>query len=61
MLMLTRILLGFLVVCLALAIIAAGLFGFAVAVTYPKLPSLEVLTDYRPKIFAHLHRRRRAD
>ena len=48
--MLTRILLGFLVVCLALAIIAAGLLGFAVAVTYPKLPSLEVLTDYRPKI-----------
>ena len=62
MLMLTRILLGFLVVCLALAIIAAGLLGFAVAVTYPKLPSLEVLTDYRPKIPLRIYtRRRRAD
>ena len=48
--MLTRIPLGFLVVCLALAIIAAGLLGGLGGRHHPKLPSLEVLTDYRPKI-----------
>ncbi len=35
----------------AAAVLAAALlFGYAVAVAYPKLPSLEVLTDYQPKI-----------
>ena len=48
--MLTRVLLGVVALCLALAVIAVGLLGFAVAVTYPKLPDLAVLTDYRPKI-----------
>ncbi|UXY16105.1 penicillin-binding protein 1A [Chitiniphilus purpureus] len=32
------------------AIFAAGLLFFAVLLTYPRLPSLEALTDYRPKI-----------
>jgi penicillin-binding protein 1A len=35
---------------LALALTAAGLVGVAIALTYPRLPSLETLTDYRPKI-----------
>ena len=48
--MLTRVLLGVVALCLALAVVAVGLLGFAVAVTYPKLPDLAVLTDYRPKI-----------
>jgi penicillin-binding protein 1A len=38
----------FLVAAVVLA--AMLLFGYAVAVAYPKLPSLEVLTDYQPKI-----------
>lgn len=33
-----------------LALIAVGLIFLAVILTYPKLPSLEALTDYRPKI-----------
>lgn len=34
----------------ALLVAAAGAFVIAVAVTYPRLPSLDTLTDYRPKI-----------
>lgn len=33
-----------------LVILGGGLLFIAIAVTYPKLPSLEALTDYRPKI-----------
>jgi len=34
------------------AVVAAGAFlaGLVVALAYPNLPSLEVLTDYQPKI-----------
>lgn len=35
---------------LALAVVSALLVGFAGIVTYPTLPSLEALTEYRPKI-----------
>lgn len=35
---------------LALIFLVFGVIAMAIAVTYPKLPSLEVLTDYRPKI-----------
>lgn len=35
---------------LMLVILGGGLLFIAIAVTYPKLPSLEALTDYRPKI-----------
>jgi penicillin-binding protein 1A len=35
---------------LALLIIVVGIGTLAVVMTYPKLPSLEVLTDYRPKM-----------
>lgn len=37
-------------VILTLLILGGGLLFIAIAVTYPKLPSLEALTDYRPKI-----------
>ncbi|MBE9607894.1 penicillin-binding protein 1A [Chitinilyticum piscinae] len=41
----------FLTTCLlVLLILGAGLLFIAVAVTYPKLPPLYALTDYRPKI-----------
>ncbi|XZG70319.1 penicillin-binding protein 1A [Chitinibacteraceae bacterium HSL-7] len=35
---------------LGLVVIAAGLAVFAVVTAYPRLPSLDALTDYRPKI-----------
>ncbi len=38
------------VVTLALFLLPAVLLGVAALVAYPSLPSLEVLTDYRPKI-----------
>jgi penicillin-binding protein 1A len=38
------------VIALALTILPVLLFSFALFVTYPTLPSLEVLTDYRPKV-----------
>ena len=34
----------------AICLIASILLGFAAVLAYPNLPSLEVLTDYRPKI-----------
>lgn len=37
-------------VLLAMLIIGAGVGVLAVIMTYPKLPSLDVLTDYRPKM-----------
>ncbi|MFC4160216.1 penicillin-binding protein 1A [Chitinimonas lacunae] len=37
-------------ILVALVVAAAGAFAIAVAVTYPRLPSLDILTDYRPKI-----------
>ncbi|WP_246038643.1 penicillin-binding protein 1A [Chitiniphilus eburneus] len=37
-------------IIVGIAIFAVGLLFFAVLLTYPRLPSLEALTDYRPKI-----------
>ncbi|HEX5337563.1 MAG TPA: penicillin-binding protein 1A [Gallionella sp.] len=37
-------------IALTLILLPAALLGIAVMLTYPSLPSLEVLTDYRPKI-----------
>ncbi|MBV1775472.1 penicillin-binding protein 1A [Burkholderiaceae bacterium DAT-1] len=34
----------------ALFLVIASAFGVAIAATYPRLPSLEAITDYRPKI-----------
>ncbi|MCU0870342.1 MAG: penicillin-binding protein 1A [Burkholderiales bacterium] len=39
-----------LLLCVVVGIGAALFVGYAVAVVWPSLPSLEVLTDYRPKI-----------
>ena len=39
-----------LLVVLAGGLLAAALVAFVVSLTYPQLPSLEILTDYRPKI-----------
>ena len=35
---------------LGIGVIFAGLVAFAAVIAYPNLPSLEVLTDYRPKV-----------
>src|ERR1700692_1332161 len=45
-----RLLLG-LLICIVGLIISAGLvLGYALVVAQPNLPSLEALTDYRPKV-----------
>ena len=46
----TRIVLSPLIVLLGLAAIGIALAMIILALAYPNLPSLEVLTDYRPKI-----------
>ena len=48
--MLSRRLLLPALVALTLFLLPAILFGIAAILAYPKLPSLEVLTDYRPEI-----------
>ena len=40
----------FLLFIIGMAVAAAGLVGIVVILAYPQLPSLEALTDYRPKI-----------
>lgn len=37
-------------VFIGVAVLSAGALTIAVIITYPRLPSLDVLTDYRPKI-----------
>ena len=45
-----RLLLG-LLICIVGLIVSAGLvLGYALVVAQPNLPSLEALTDYRPKV-----------
>ena len=39
-----------LLVVLAVGLIAAALVALAVILVYPQLPSLDILTEYRPKI-----------
>ncbi|TDR80782.1 penicillin-binding protein 1A [Paludibacterium purpuratum] len=36
--------------CLGGVVLSAGALAIAIIITYPRLPSLDVLTDYRPKI-----------
>lgn len=48
--MFARWLLYLLFGALGVGLICAGLVAFAAVMTYPSLPSLEVLKDYRPKI-----------
>lgn len=45
-----RALLILLAIITSLIFLAFGIATMAIAVTYPRLPSLEILTDYRPKI-----------
>lgn len=45
-----RLTLFFLSTLLVIGVITAGGVAIAVLIAYPKLPSLEILTDYRPKI-----------
>lgn len=45
-----RLLLGLALVATTLFLSGGMLGAFAALITYPKLPSLEVLTDYRPKL-----------
>ena len=48
--MFKRILTTLLGLFLGLTILGTGILAVAVMVTYPKLPSLDVVTNYRPKI-----------
>ncbi|MEE9926789.1 penicillin-binding protein 1A [Microvirgula aerodenitrificans] len=48
--MFSRLLGGIALIVAVLIVIGAGLAGVGIAVTYPRLPSLDVLTAYRPKI-----------
>lgn len=48
--MIRRLFLIFLGISLVLFVTVAGLIAVAIGLTYPRLPSLETLTDYRPKI-----------
>ncbi|WP_348943975.1 penicillin-binding protein 1A [Chitinibacter sp. FCG-7] len=45
-----KIFLALIAVIVGLALVAVCLSAMAVAITYPKLPSLEALTDYKPKV-----------
>jgi penicillin-binding protein 1A len=36
--------------CIGGVVLSAGALAIAIIITYPRLPSLDVLTDYRPKI-----------
>ncbi|SAK98585.1 penicillin-binding protein 1A [Caballeronia ptereochthonis] len=45
-----RLLLGFLVSLFALVVCAGLVLGYALVVAMPNLPSLEALTDYKPKV-----------
>ncbi|MBV8626261.1 MAG: penicillin-binding protein 1A [Paraburkholderia sp.] len=46
----TRIALGFFGLLATLAVVGALIVGYALVVMEPQLPSLEALTDYRPKV-----------
>ncbi|WP_323121890.1 penicillin-binding protein 1A [Burkholderia alba] len=45
-----KLLLGFAGVCVALGVCAGLVLGYALVVASPNLPSLDALTDYRPKV-----------
>ncbi len=45
-----KLLLGLLGLCAALALSAALVLGYALVVAWPNMPSLDALTDYRPKV-----------
>ncbi|MXN78323.1 PBP1A family penicillin-binding protein [Burkholderia sp. 4701] len=45
-----KVLLGFAAVCVALVLSGALVLGYALVVASPNMPSLDALTDYRPKV-----------
>ncbi|RQQ02640.1 penicillin-binding protein 1A [Burkholderia stagnalis] len=45
-----KVLLGFAAVCVALVLCGALVLGYALVVASPNMPSLDALTDYRPKV-----------
>ncbi|TCW76775.1 penicillin-binding protein [Burkholderia sp. SRS-46] len=45
-----KVLLGFAAVCVALVVSGALVLGYALVVASPNMPSLDALTDYRPKV-----------
>lgn len=47
---LLRLVLGLAGAALGLAVVVVLIVGFALAMAYPNLPSLDAITDYRPKI-----------
>ncbi|MCG9125825.1 transglycosylase domain-containing protein, partial [Laribacter hongkongensis] len=48
--MISRLFRWLLIALVLLIVVVAALIGVAVSTTYPRLPSIEALTEYRPKI-----------
>ncbi|RDT00625.1 penicillin-binding protein 1A [Burkholderia contaminans] len=45
-----KVLLGFATMCIALVVAGGLVLGYALVVAWPNMPSLDALTDYRPKV-----------
>ncbi|AOK15452.1 penicillin-binding protein [Burkholderia cepacia] len=45
-----KILIGLVTVCVALVVAGGLVLGYALVVAWPNMPSLDALTDYRPKV-----------
>ncbi|MGC3026666.1 penicillin-binding protein 1A [Burkholderia sp. DN3021] len=45
-----KVLLGFAAMCMALVVAGGLVLGYALVVAWPNMPSLDALTDYRPKV-----------
>ncbi|KKL37546.1 penicillin-binding protein [Burkholderia contaminans FFH2055] len=45
-----KVLLGFATMCIALVLAGGLVLGYALVVAWPNMPSLDALTDYRPKV-----------
>ncbi|OXI27544.1 penicillin-binding protein 1A [Burkholderia semiarida] len=45
-----KVLLGFAAMCVALVVAGGLVLGYALVVAWPNMPSLDALTDYRPKV-----------
>nr|WP_174999022.1 penicillin-binding protein 1A [Burkholderia lata] len=45
-----KVLLGFATMCVALVVAGGLVLGYALVVAWPNMPSLDALTDYRPKV-----------
>ncbi|WP_164991985.1 penicillin-binding protein 1A [Burkholderia stabilis] len=45
-----KVMLGFAAMCVALVVAGGLVLGYALVVAWPNMPSLDALTDYRPKV-----------